>query len=258
MFTDDTDYVVEEYIKPIKVGKRLINDERADILGNFDDDDDKFKKKNVKIAHKNDSEENPFIDDDDDNNYESDTENGTNSNKEEEKEEDKPDEESSTSQDEDEMVENNNLEPNSILDIEQNSSTETDQHENGKPNKNIKKKKLKTEESTKSKGLTNDQVQSLIRGASKKDRFVLYVTNLSYSTTRDSLIEFFSAAGEVKSIRIPKVRRSAFAFVEMNDIKGFTVGLIYFFDRSKLLFLIILFIFFNSLECIGAAQSKYR
>lgn len=32
----DSDYIVEEYIKPDKIGA-LINDERADLLGNFDD-----------------------------------------------------------------------------------------------------------------------------------------------------------------------------------------------------------------------------
>lgn len=224
MFTDDTDYVVEEYIKPLKVRKRLINDERGDILGNFDDNDDKFKKKIVKITQKNDSEENPFMDDDyNERDNQSDTENGIESNA----EEDKKDEESNSPHDEHEIAEVNNPELNSKIHIEQNGLAEADKQENEKPNKNRKKKELASKVSIKSKSLTDDQVQSLIRGASKKDRFVLYVTNLSYSTTRESLMEFFSAAGEVKSIRIPKVRRSAFAFIEMNDIKGFTVGSIY-------------------------------
>lgn len=83
-----------------------------------------------------------------------------------------------------------------------------------------------TEAKKSQKPLSDDQIQSLIRGCSKKDRFVLYITNLNYSTTREQLTEFFAAAGLVKSVRVPKVRRSAFAFVEMSDIDGFKVCLI--------------------------------
>lgn len=62
-----------------------------------------------------------------------------------------------------------------------------------------------------------------MRGISKKDHFVLYVTNLNYETTKPNLEEFFGNAGAVKSIRIPKTRRSAFAFVEMCDLNGYKV-----------------------------------
>lgn len=67
---DNSDYVVEDYIKPVKTRKRLINDERADILGNFDDDDGdntKNKRKRDKAKEKVvESEENPFADADSD------------------------------------------------------------------------------------------------------------------------------------------------------------------------------------------------
>ncbi|CRK91282.1 CLUMA_CG004960, isoform A [Clunio marinus] len=52
-------------------------------------------------------------------------------------------------------------------------------------------------------------------------RFILYVTNLSGETTRSMLEDFFGDAGQIKSIRIPKVRLGNFAFVEMTDIEGF-------------------------------------
>jgi RNA recognition motif-containing protein len=50
----------------------------------------------------------------------------------------------------------------------------------------------------------------------------LYVGNLSYSTTEDSLREFFGAAGEVKTAEVVMDRQTGrskgFAFVEMvND-----------------------------------------
>ena len=54
-------------------------------------------------------------------------------------------------------------------------------------------------------------------------RYILYVTNLSSETTRTMLEDFFADAGQVKSIRIPKVRLGSFAFVEMKDFEGFKV-----------------------------------
>lgn len=55
-------------------------------------------------------------------------------------------------------------------------------------------------------------------------RFILYVTNLSGETTRTMLEDFFGDAGEIKSIRIPKVRLGNFAFVEMKDFDGYKVS----------------------------------
>lgn len=222
MFTDPSDYVVEQYIKPTKVRKRLINDERADILGNFDDDDNKFKKKMKKSNPILLSEENPFADADnsDDDEVEADIEND---------DENEEDEENEESDDQDET--SNNDEQSEINDHVQNSDENAASEPEPSELKEVPKKANKTKKpavkiqskSTTNKDLTDDQVQALIRGASKKDRYVLYVTNINYSTTREILAEFFSVAGDVKSVRVPKVRRSAFAFVEMSDINGFRV-----------------------------------
>lgn len=69
--------------------------------------------------------------------------------------------------------------------------------------------------------LTTEQLASLMRGASKANRFVLYVTNLNFETVKENLEDYFSQAGEVKSVRIPKKRRGGFAFVEMANIDGY-------------------------------------
>jgi nucleolar protein 6 len=55
-------------------------------------------------------------------------------------------------------------------------------------------------------------------------RYILYVTNLTVEITRTMLEDFFGDAGEVKSIRIPKVRMGCYAFVEMKDIEGYKVS----------------------------------
>lgn len=60
--------------------------------------------------------------------------------------------------------------------------------------------------------------------AKSNSRFILYVTNLSGETTRTMLEDFFGDAGEIKSIRIPKVRLGNFAFVEMKDFDGYKVS----------------------------------
>lgn len=60
--------------------------------------------------------------------------------------------------------------------------------------------------------------------AKSNSRFILYVTNLSGETTRSMLEDFFRDAGEIKSIRIPKVRLGNFAFVEMKDFDGYKVS----------------------------------
>lgn len=65
-------------------------------------------------------------------------------------------------------------------------------------------------------------------------RFILYCTNLSATTTRSMLEDFFADAGQVKSIRIPKVRLGNFAFVEMKDVDGFKVRLFLIFSTDNL------------------------
>lgn len=256
MFTDD-DYVVEQYIKPEKVRKRLINDERADILGNFDDNDDKFTKRKGKKVKKSKekvvvSEENPFEDGDDSEpengdlvkddmendeaaEGEGETENG------EVAEDDASDNEEENNEDNEESNGDESMEEatDEEHDESANKHSEPEQESEDQSSKVAEKSKSKakkikvkptekdsaksSEKPVKKLDLSDDQLKALMRGASKKDKFVLYVTNLSYSTTRDTLTEFFGVAGTVKSVRIPKVRRSAFAFVEMNDITGFKV-----------------------------------
>lgn len=60
------------------------------------------------------------------------------------------------------------------------------------------------------------------------NRLIIYVSNLSQDTTRSMLEAFFSDAGPIKSVRIPKKRLSNFAFVEMKDMDGFKVSNIIF------------------------------
>lgn len=223
---EGSDYVVEHYIKPKRIGKPLNNGERGDILGNFDDDDSKFQKKKPKTKIVIDSEENPFADND-----------------ESEPNEDGPKSESEN--EEDDAVNDNEM-LDSASDEEQQESEsvseaepEAESESESIPEKSVKDLPTKQPKPTKNKkpqketavdnglplktDLTDNQVQALIRGASKKDRYVLYVTNLNYSTTRDALNDFFEVAGSVKSVRIPKVRKNAFAFVEMSDVTGFKV-----------------------------------
>lgn len=68
------------------------------------------------------------------------------------------------------------------------------------------------------------QPEAVTQPARANSRFILYVTGLSAETTRSILEDFFADAGQIKSIRIPKVRMGSFAFVEMVDIEGFNVS----------------------------------
>lgn len=232
MFTDGSDYIVEQYIKPNKVRKRLINDERADLLGNFDDDDAKFTKKKPAIPKPTvfASEEDPFVDavdesDDDD-------EQIPDANDESDVSTAEHDGNSSNDSDNNVTTENSDTEIIDSKNVSNKMETAEVEEEHPRSDATTKTKKSnrKSEKLTKnppkSTHLTDDQIKALIRGSSKKDRFVLYVTNLNYSTTREELTDFFAAAGQVKSVRVPKVRRSAFAFIEMSDIDGFKVCLL--------------------------------
>lgn len=245
MFGDDSDYVVEQYIKPTKVAVPLINDERADILGNFDDEDAKFNKKKAKKRKEivSTSEENPFFDVEDNEmsgiGDQSDVEmNGEDTNS-DDGGEDMPEKNHSLNEDqlesepepEDQNGSERDGEPASQSDehkvkLKQKTKVKEKPSQSKLKNKKSKAEKMKATTSTKSEKkveLSDEQMKALIRGSSKQDRHVLYVTNLNYSTTRESLTDFFSVAGTVKSIRIPKVRRSAFAFVEMADPASFKV-----------------------------------
>lgn len=70
-------------------------------------------------------------------------------------------------------------------------------------------------------GLTKAQLEQLRKGAAKANRYVLYVTNLNFETTKGDLEDLFMTKGSVRSVRIPKQRRGGFAFVEMNDLESF-------------------------------------
>lgn len=169
-----SDYDVEVYVKPKRV-RRTVNDDSADLLGNFDDE----KRKEIfegtyvdKETSKNPSDSESSDDD-----------------------EGKLDEENGESVDQ--AVNGAGAESEA-------SVSEEEHHEDGH--------------------ISTDQLNSLLRGAAKVNRHVLYVTNLNFETTKDDLESHFSVAGAVKSIRIPKKRRGGFAFVEMEDLKGFQQG----------------------------------
>lgn len=173
MSDSDSDYEVEQYLKPTVITALLKNDEDGDILGNFDDN---------KLKHR-------------------DKGSGSESN-----------EESSNENDDGnaEMIKKR------IKIIENESSDESEEEEESKTLND-----LINPPKNQQNGLTEEQLKKLLLGSSKVNRYVLYVTNLSPETTRETLNEFFSQHGKVKSIRIPKKRASNFAFVEMFDQESF-------------------------------------
>lgn len=202
----DSDYVVEHYIKTKKIRKPLINDESADLLGNFDDKKRKEIEKNPNFNLT--TEEDPFASDSD-------------------SEDNSHDEDAVEDGDVDSIaavVDDDGME---LTQSPKDANTDA----NSKANKVKKKKKKETVEVVASNvgkasgDLSNEQITALMKGASKQNRFVLYVTNLNYDTSKERLSEFFQKVGEVKSVRIPKKRKTASAFVEMEDISGFKVRL---------------------------------
>lgn len=220
----DSEYVVEDYIKPKKIRKPLINDDSADLLGNFDDKKRKEIEKNPNFNLTN--EEDPFASDSD---FDEDSidEDDEKASDEEANDEEANDEDADTKETNGENIDEEQL-PQST------SDTETD----AKLQKTTKIKKKKKNESVEvderppdagkvSGNLSNQQITSLMKGASKQNRFVLYVTNLNYDTSKERLSEFFQKVGEVKSVRIPKNRKTAFAFVEMDDLNGFKVSILH-------------------------------
>lgn len=172
-----SDYDVEFHIKPKRV-RRAVNDDSADLLGNFDDQ----KRKEIFEGTYVDKEESTKNPSDSDSSEDEDAADGQDGDEQNEETTDAAKEGSaaSASEDEDEDEESN-----------------VDGH------------------------ITSGQLTSLLRGASKVNRHVLYVTNLNFETTKDDLELHFAAAGTVKSIRIPKKRRGGFAFVEMADLGSF-------------------------------------
>lgn len=203
----DSDYVVEEYIKPKKIRKPLVNDESADLLGNFDDKKRKEIETNPNVSSA--IEEDPFA---------SDSDSDGNSNEDDD--------------DDGEEVVNNEEEGHSETAENDGTPEEAETPSDAKSKANKMKKKKKKEPTAIDAGpsnsgsghLSNEQITALMKGASKQNRFVLYITNLNYDTSKERLCEFFQKVGEVKSVRIPKSRKTAFAFVEMDDISGFKVS----------------------------------
>lgn len=217
----ESDYRVEDYIKPTKIRVPLINDERADILGNFEDE--KAKKRKHKIDDIG-SEENPFADIDE---GESEIDDEIIDGEIDENESEEDEIESEEIEEMDEDKESDTIETASTQEsFPQPTDTEVvdSNKEIPKKPKNQKKKKIAAVENGKSStNLSDDQITALMKGANKKDRFVLYVTNLNYETSKEKLFEFFKAAGNVKCVRIPKNRKTAFAFVDMSDVQSYKV-----------------------------------
>lgn len=182
--SDDSDYIVEQYIRPKTCSVPLVNDESADLLGNFDDS----KRNTAENDPDNNSNENPFADD-----------------------------EIRANGEEDELQ----------------SKDESDESEVDETSG----RKVKTKKSSKiyDGKISQDQIASLLRGSSKSNRFVIYVTNLNFGTSKERLMEYFSTCGNVKCVRIPKKRKGGFAFVEMTDVDGFKVKLIYHFNNTNLI-----------------------
>lgn len=173
--SDDSDYLVEQFIRPTTCSVPLRNDESADLLGNFDDS-------------KRNGDNNS-----DDGRPEEFSENGD-------------------SQDDSDESEGDN---------QMDAANSTDSS-----SRKIKSKKSPMEyDGT----IRQDQITSLLRGSTKSNRFVLYVTNLNFGTSKERLTEYFSTSGNVKAVRIPKKRKGGFAFVEMSDVDGFKVQLVHRF-----------------------------
>ena len=167
--TSDSDYYVEEFVKPDKI-RQPINDDSADLLGNFDD----AKRKEIMDG----TYEDKAISDED-----------------EEASIEVEEEQEST---EDEEISNENETAEGSIESKDDNALP--------PEKG---------------GLSKAQLEQLRKGAAKINRYVLYVTNLSFETTKGDLEDLFSTKGSVKSVRIPKQRRGGFAFVEMNDLDSF-------------------------------------
>lgn len=187
--SSDSDYDVEMHINPLKVRAKIINTEDQDLLGNFDDSPSKKK-----IKHKNDDSDEDNDDDDD----------GDDDDDEKEPIDDKEYELADFKDDDYEMKK-----------IEVESSSEEEEEE-----KKPEVKKIKEKKGPPISDISSEQMKKLMTGA-KSTRLVMYVTNLSFDTTKDMLESHFSDAGIVKSVRIPKKRKSGFAFVEMEDADSF-------------------------------------
>ncbi|XP_054738807.1 uncharacterized protein LOC129244923 [Anastrepha obliqua] len=182
--SSDSDYNVEEFIKPKRV-RHTANGDEADLLGNFDD----VKRQQIM-----------------DGTYEEKTAEHSPS--------DSDDEEDDTTE---EIAENGEVKH--VMNGATNGTSNVNADENGAGSSDVEEDtdEVKT-------NLTKEQLAALMRGAAKTNRHVLYVTNLNFETTRTDLETHFASAGTVKGVRIPKKRRGGFAFVEMADMEGYQRG----------------------------------
>ncbi|XP_017492599.1 PREDICTED: nucleolar protein 12 [Rhagoletis zephyria] len=183
--SSDSDYHVEEFVKPKRV-RHTANGDEADLLGNFDD----VKRKEIfdGTYEEKTAEPNPSDSDDED--------------------------DAATDSEQEGVDENSQAEHSAngaaidkaLAENEAPSNDEQDETDEVKTN------------------LTKQQLAALMRGTAKANRHVLYVTNLNFETTGTDLEAHFSSAGTVKGVRIPKKRRGGFAFVEMADIESYQRG----------------------------------
>lgn len=196
--SSDSDYDVEMHLKPSKVRAKLINTEDQDILGNFDDSRSKKK-----VKPNNDDSDEDNVDNDDD------------SDDEKEPIDDKAYELANFEDDDYEMKK---IEVESSSSEEEGEEEEEEEKDKKKPA--VLAKKIKEKKGPPTSDISSEQMKKLMTGA-KSTRLVMYVTNLSFDTTKDMLESHFSDAGSVKSVRIPKIRKAGFAFVEMEDADSF-------------------------------------
>lgn len=107
-------------------------------------------------------------------------------------------------------------------DEEESNSSGSEEEGNNEPEQDIQNSHCKITNGNGAKS-SSDQDEPADEPVRTNSRYILYVTNLTSETTRTMLEDFFADAGQVKSIRIPKVRLGSFAFVEMKDVDGFKV-----------------------------------
>lgn len=97
---------------------------------------------------------------------------------------------------------------------------------NGNPEESEAAPKVSKERKEfKKKIISNESTKQLVEPVRSSCRLIIHVSNLSEETTKSMLEDFFSDAGLIKSVRIPKKRgTNNFAFVEMKDMEGFKVN----------------------------------
>ncbi|KAK9880496.1 hypothetical protein WA026_011736 [Henosepilachna vigintioctopunctata] len=113
-----------------------------------------------------------------------------------------------------------------------------DDDENEKINKGVEKQNKKVVEVKNQKvDLKNKNKNQLVKNvevehkkdSEKKSRYVLFVGNLGYSTTKDELAAHFEKAGNVVDVRIPTEKDTnkprGFGYVEFADEAGYQRGL---------------------------------